>query len=164
MAKRAILAATAILVGSFNPVLATAAMAVVTFPDGTPAASGPTDATLAAAQLLVGSLNYACVAGCLYETLLPVRDVTYTDTVLVYALADAATLLTHAPGGIGVVEWVVLTLLPGSMVVGALVIFRCVYYFVPLCLGIIALAVSEVVLRPQSTKSQRPQRLPPLLR
>ena len=121
-------------------------------------------ATLAAAQLLVGSLNYACVAGCLYEALLPVRDVTYTDTVLVYALADAATLLTHAPGGIGVVEWVVLTLLPGSMVVGALVIFRCVYYFVPLCLGIIALAVSEVVLRPQSTKSQRPQRLPPLLR
>jgi hypothetical protein len=50
MAKRAILAATAVMVGSFNPVLATAAWASnVTF-DGIPPATGPTDVTLTAAQ------------------------------------------------------------------------------------------------------------------
>jgi hypothetical protein len=42
MNKRAMLAATAILVGSFNPVLTFPAWAAVTFPGGTPAATGPT--------------------------------------------------------------------------------------------------------------------------
>lgn len=123
---------------------------------------------LALAQLLIGPLNFACVAGCLYQALLAVRDVSFIDAVLVYALANAATILTHAPGGIGVIEWVVLTLLPGSMVVGALVVFRCIYYFLPLCLGIVTLAVSEFVLRPEpryrAHRRERTQRVPPFLR
>jgi hypothetical protein len=45
MSKRAILAATAILVGSFNPVLTTAAWAALTFPNGIPPATGPTQDT-----------------------------------------------------------------------------------------------------------------------
>jgi len=124
--------------------------------------------TLALAQLLIGPVNFACVAGCLYQALLAVRDVTYPDVVLVYAVANAATILSHAPGGIGVIEWVVLTLLPGSLVVGALVVFRCVYYFLPLCLGAIALASSELLLRSAKRwgerKEQHTQRVPPLRR
>jgi hypothetical protein len=50
MSKRAILAATAILAGSFNPVFSTQAWAAVTFPDGTPPPTGPTQDTKDAMQ------------------------------------------------------------------------------------------------------------------
>jgi uncharacterized membrane protein YbhN (UPF0104 family) len=123
---------------------------------------------LALSQLFVGTLNFACVAGCLYEALRAVRDVAYPDVVLVYAMANTATILSHAPGGIGVIEWVVLTFLPGSMVVGALVIFRCLYYLLPLFLGTVTLGISELLLRPQARHSRRnsegAQRVPPFLR
>ena len=123
---------------------------------------------LALSQLVVGPLNFACVAGCLYQTLLAVRDVTFPDVVLVYALANTATILSHAPGGIGVIEWVVLTLLPGSMVVGALVVFRSLYYLLPLCLGAITLGIAELLLRRGTRfgrrKSEGAQRVPPLSR
>jgi hypothetical protein len=50
MSKRAILAATAIVVGSFNPVFSTAAWAAVTIIDPTPTADAPTAETLAAME------------------------------------------------------------------------------------------------------------------
>jgi hypothetical protein len=50
MKTRAILAATAIIAGSFNPILTFPAWAAVTIPGGTPAAAGPTQETLDAMQ------------------------------------------------------------------------------------------------------------------
>lgn len=50
MKTRAILAATAIIAGSFNPILTFPAWAAVTFPDGIPAATGPTQETKDAMQ------------------------------------------------------------------------------------------------------------------
>ena len=125
--------------------------------------------SLALSQLVIGPLNFACVAGCLYEALLAVRDVTFPDVMLVYALANVATILSHAPGGIGVIEWVVLTLLPGSMVVGALLVFRGLYYLLPLCLGAVTLGVAELLMRPgtpygRRKRQQGAQRVPPLSR
>src|SRR5688500_4874850 len=59
MSKRAILAATAIVVGSFNPVFSTQAWAAVTILDPLPDAQGPTAATLAAMEVQCDTLAAA---------------------------------------------------------------------------------------------------------
>ena len=59
MSKRAILAATAILVGSFNPILAFPAFAAVTLVDPVPNPSGPTQTTLDAMQTQCDALALA---------------------------------------------------------------------------------------------------------
>lgn len=71
----------------------------------------------------------------------------YLNVAAAYAAANAATLLAHAPGGLGVIETVVSALTPGPRVLVALILFRCVYYFAPLALGLVLLAWSEWRLR-----------------
>jgi uncharacterized membrane protein YbhN (UPF0104 family) len=112
--------------------------------------------SLALAQLVVGPLNFAFVAACLYQALTAVSDVSYPDVAIVYAIANATTLISHAPGGVGVVEWVVTSLVPGAHVVGAALVFRSVYYFLPLCLGAVALSASEIIFKkPRLSASSR---------
>jgi glycosyltransferase 2 family protein len=89
----------------------------------------------AAAQIGIGSVNYVCVAACLHQTLSAAGDVPYLPVAAAYVIANTGALITHVPGGIGVVESVVMFLLPGAGVVGALVMFRVIYYLVPLCTG-----------------------------
>ena len=49
------------------------------------------------------------------------------------------------PGGLGVTEFVVLSFLPSAETWGALIVFRIIYYVVPLALGGIVLGVSELL-------------------
>jgi glycosyltransferase 2 family protein len=104
--------------------------------------------SLAAAQVGVGSLNYLCVAACLHQLLGGMGSVAYFDVAASYVLANAGVIASHVPGGIGVLESIVLSLLPGVAVLAALVIFRFVYYLVPLALGLTLLALSEILLKP----------------
>ena len=50
-------------------------------------------------------------------------------------IGNLAALVSHVPGGLGVLEGVVMVLLPGSSVIGGLLVFRAVYFFVPLAIG-----------------------------
>jgi len=49
--------------------------------------------------------------------------------------ANFAVLLTHVPGGWGVMEFVLLSMLPGLDTIGAVIAFRAIYYLAPLVLG-----------------------------
>jgi uncharacterized membrane protein YbhN (UPF0104 family) len=91
--------------------------------------------TFALAQIVIGPLNYVCVAGCLHQVLSAAGDVPYLPVAAAYVIANTSALIAHVPGGIGVVESVVMFLLPGAGVIGALVMFRVLYYLVPLCIG-----------------------------
>lgn len=101
----------------------------------------------AIAQIFVGAANYACVAGCLHQMLSAAREVPYLAVAATYVLANTSALITHAPGGLGVVESVVSFLLPGAGVIGALVMFRVAYYLVPLCIGGPLFGLSEIYYR-----------------
>jgi hypothetical protein len=90
---------------------------------------------LALAQIVIGPANYACVAGCLHQTLSAAGDVPYLPVAAAYIIANTSALITHVPGGLGVVESVVMFLLPGTAVIGALLMFRVAYYLLPLCIG-----------------------------
>jgi glycosyltransferase 2 family protein len=102
---------------------------------------------LALAQLVIGPVNFAFVAACLYQTLSGVGEVSYFAVAAVYVIANITSLISHVPGGLGVIETVVLYLLPGANVIGALIVFRVMYFLVPLCIGGILFAVTELVLR-----------------
>jgi uncharacterized membrane protein YbhN (UPF0104 family) len=101
---------------------------------------------LALAQIVIGPLNFACVAACLYHVLAGARDASYVAVATVYVIGNVASLITHVPGGLGVIETVVQHLLPQSSTIGALIAFRVIYYLVPLCVGGALLAISELAL------------------
>ena len=109
---------------------------------------------LAMAQLVIGPLNFACVAGCLHETLAAVLSTPYLGVASVYVIANFAGLISHVPGGLGVIESVVTFLLPAANIIGAVLAFRFLYFLVPLALGGILFAVAEIVFRSQGERKR----------
>lgn len=99
---------------------------------------------LGLAQAVIGPLNFACVAACLYETLLAAADISYFAVAAVYVIANVTALISHVPGGLGVIESVVLYLIPEANAVGALIAFRVVYFLIPLCVGAPIFALTEL--------------------
>jgi uncharacterized membrane protein YbhN (UPF0104 family) len=98
---------------------------------------------LATAQILLGALNFICVAACLHATVSAVAAIPYLEVLYAFVLANTATIITHAPGGLGVIETVVILVLQRPELIGAVLVFRFVYFLVPLCLGGMLLVVSE---------------------
>jgi uncharacterized membrane protein YbhN (UPF0104 family) len=98
---------------------------------------------LALGQLVIGPLNFACVAACLHQALLAAADLPYLAVASVYVIANVATLVTHVPGGLGVIESVVQYLLPQAELIGPLLVFRFVYFLMPLALGGLSFGLSE---------------------
>jgi uncharacterized membrane protein YbhN (UPF0104 family) len=109
---------------------------------------------LACGQILVGTANYLCVAGCLYSLLRQSSDVSYVTVASTYVVANVASLLAHVPGGVGVVEAVVSYILPGASVIGALVMFRVIYYLIPLPAGIVSFVLSETLLSSPASQAK----------
>ncbi len=108
---------------------------------------------LAALQVLVGTINFACVAACLHQLLN--GDVGYMETTAAYVVGNLTALVSHVPGGLGVLEGTIGFLLGGSASIGALIAFRVVYFFIPLPLGLLSLLASETVLGPSTDTGLR---------
>lgn len=102
---------------------------------------------LALAQIVVGPINFAFVAACLYQALAAVENVSFFEAVAVYVIANVMSLISHVPGGLGVIETVVLYLVPGANVIGALIAFRAVYFLLPVLIGGTLFAITELVLK-----------------
>jgi uncharacterized membrane protein YbhN (UPF0104 family) len=102
---------------------------------------------LALAQIAIGSVNYAFVAGCLYNAMADISGAPYLSVATVYVLANTAALIAHVPGGVGVIETVVSVLLPDNPTVAAVLVFRAVYYLIPLLLGGLIFALVELYWR-----------------
>lgn len=111
---------------------------------------------LAIGQIIIGSVNFACVAACLHQALAAVTDVAYAGVASVYVIANTTALVSHVPGGLGVIESVVMYLLPGQDLIGPLLVFRFVYFLIPLCIGIVVFLATELFYR---RKGARPERI-----
>jgi uncharacterized membrane protein YbhN (UPF0104 family) len=100
----------------------------------------------------VGLTALACVAGYLMWSALRgkvrVRDVSFLSFFGIFLLGQLAALVAQVPGGLGVFEAVMLTMLRHSIQVpvlfGALVAYRVIYFLVPLVLATALLGGSEV--------------------
>lgn len=104
---------------------------------------------LAVGQVLIGPLNFAFVAAALYHALAELGEVSYPQVAAAYVIGLASSLLAHAPGGLGVLETVLMFLIPGDQIIGGLIAFRAVYFFIPLLIGAPLFALSEIAFRRQ---------------
>ncbi len=98
---------------------------------------------LALGQVTVGAANFACVAGCIHQLLASFGNVAYLQVATAYVTANMAALISHVPGGLGVLEATILEILPGTEAIGALVAFRVLYFFVPLTIGLPTFLAAE---------------------
>lgn len=98
---------------------------------------------LAVMQVAAGTLDFAFVAATLYWLL--AGAATYPETVSAYVLANVSVLVSHVPGGIGVLEYVVSSVVSRGPVIEALIAFRIIYFLIPLVLATAALAATEVL-------------------
>jgi len=98
-------------------------------------------------QLVLGALDLGLAAAALY-ILLPADDLPpFPAFLTVYAVAMILGALSHAPGGLGVFEAVVLVMLPRAPkedVLAALFLFRVIYTLIPFAAGLLLLAVTEL--------------------
>jgi uncharacterized membrane protein YbhN (UPF0104 family) len=110
---------------------------------------------LALGQIAVGTVNFTFVASCLYQALASAVEVDFLQVVSAYVLANVATLVTHVPGGLGVIEGVVTYMVPGVRLLGAVLVFRFVYFLVPLAIGGLVFAASELTFRARDARDRR---------
>lgn len=108
--------------------------------------------SLALRQIGLGLLDWT-VAGMVLFVLLPEgHGLAPTQFLLLYAIAQAAGVGSHVPGGLGVFELVLVLFLPPELGKGAmlatLVAWRAVYFLIPLLTATTALAFFEYRSRP----------------
>lgn len=100
-------------------------------------------------QIGISSLDWALAAAVLY-VLLPGRiGLTYPQFLGLFLLAQAAGLVSSVPGGLGVFETIILLLLSGfatpTALIGSLLLYRVVYYILPLTAASILLGLNELL-------------------
>lgn len=118
----------------------------------------------AGAQFLLAATDISIASAALLALLPPESWHHYPDFLVAYVVAFVIALLTHAPGGIGVFEAVILVTLPEvdkPSLVSALILYRVIYYWAPLLLAFVALGVNELRLVRLVAAVQHGDRQPP---
>jgi phosphatidylglycerol lysyltransferase len=108
---------------------------------------------IAGHQIIAGTADWLLAAFALY-LLLPAGAPPFADFVGMFLVAQFAGQISQAPAaGLGILEAAMLLMLndflPSSGTLGALLIYRCAYYFLPLLVAGIAFIWSEVHRRRQ---------------
>jgi len=101
---------------------------------------------IVARQLVIGPLELIGAAGIIYFALPEAGNPGYMVVLGVFLLSFSAALISHAPGGLGVLEIVFLAGLSDmdpAEVLAALLVFRMFYLIIPLILALIVVVVFE---------------------
>jgi phosphatidylglycerol lysyltransferase len=104
-------------------------------------------ARIAFAQVAVGCSDLLCAAGVLYVLLPPQAAIGYAAFAGLYLIAITAGVISNVPGGVGVFESVLLLIfrsVPPDHLLGALLAYRIIYYFVPFGFALALLGGHEV--------------------
>ncbi|MGJ5675917.1 MAG: lysylphosphatidylglycerol synthase domain-containing protein [Nostochopsis sp.] len=100
------------------------------------------------AQIAISSCDWMFAAAVLYVLLPANISLSYLDFLRIYLLAMFAGVVSNVPGGLGVFETVVLLILSskvsGAAILGSLLAYRGVYYFLPFMLATALLGVYEL--------------------
>ena len=101
---------------------------------------------MALLQLGMASVNWALMGAIVW--LLLQRQVDYPHVLAVLLLAAVAGVIVHVPAGLGVIETVFVALLghlqPEYRLLAALLVYRAVYYLLPLLLACVLYVVTEL--------------------
>lgn len=109
-------------------------------------------APLAAAQLCIGAIDNAAAAA-IFWILLPAGSVDYFAFVAAYAPSVVAGLISHVPGGVGVFEGSLTTLLSGvapAQMAAAFLGYRLFFFVLPLLVASLALGFGALWQKPSA--------------
>lgn len=94
------------------------------------------------AQLAVSTADWALAAAVVY-VLLPASSLSFLGLVGAFLAAQLLGLVSHVPGGLGVFEGLLVVLLrpylSPAQLLPSLVVYRAVYYLLPLCVALLLL-------------------------
>ncbi len=95
---------------------------------------------IAARQLLAGPLELIGASGIIYLALPPAANPGFMIVLGVFVAAFSIALISHAPGGLGILEFTFLHAMrdvPQANVIAALLVFRLLYLILPLMFALI---------------------------
>ncbi|MDF2387236.1 UPF0104 family protein [Nostoc ellipsosporum NOK] len=99
-------------------------------------------------QIAISSCDWILAAAVLYAVLPINTSISYLDFLGIYLLAMFAGVVSNVPGGLGVFETVILLILSpkisAAAILGSLLAYRAIYYFLPLLLAASLLGIFEV--------------------
>ena len=103
---------------------------------------------LALAQVLLGAVDWLVAASVLYALMPAKVPISFAHFVALFVVAQVAGVGSHVPGGLGVFETVILLALAprghSPSLVGALLVYRVVYYVLPLAIATLMLVAFEI--------------------
>jgi len=110
---------------------------------------------MALEQIGVSSLDWLLAGTVLFFLLPRSLGVSYAGCLAVYLIAQTAAVLSHVPGGVGVFEAIVISLLsvdahsmtsPSlASLVASLLVYRVIYYLLPLIAAVALSAIAELL-------------------
>jgi uncharacterized membrane protein YbhN (UPF0104 family) len=98
-------------------------------------------------QLALGAADVCAAATVLYVLLPAGHNIEFPMFAAVYAFACILGIASHAPGGLGVFEATMLLAfawVPQNAMLGALFLFRVIYYLAPFMLALALLGAYEI--------------------
>jgi phosphatidylglycerol lysyltransferase len=104
-------------------------------------------------QIVVAVVDIAIAAAAMYVLVGDEMRMGYVEFLSTFLLATLTVVVTNVPGGIGVFELVIISHAPeaaSSPLVASLLVFRAIYYLIPLAISMVLLTMSELApYRPQ---------------
>lgn len=108
------------------------------------------------AQISISVADYLCASMVLFS-LLPHSDISLFHYMGCYVISVFLGGMSQVPGGLGVLDsTLMITLSPwysGTQMIGALMVYRVIYYLFPLCLSAVLLGVRQLYPARQNAKS-----------
>jgi phosphatidylglycerol lysyltransferase len=102
---------------------------------------------IAIAQVVISAVDWA-LAGAVLYVLLPPSPLSFLQFLSIFLVAILLGMVSYVPGGVGVFEGLMVVLLRPYLTSGqllpSLVVFRAVYYLLPLAVALIGLVVDEL--------------------
>jgi phosphatidylglycerol lysyltransferase len=103
--------------------------------------------SLSFAQIALGLVDLSVASAVLWVLLPDEANVTFLAFLGAYAAAVTAGIISHVPGGIGVFETVIILAIPqvpASALLGSMLVYRAVYYLVPLGVAALLFGAKEL--------------------
>jgi uncharacterized membrane protein YbhN (UPF0104 family) len=108
-------------------------------------------------QILIGVVDLACCAAAMYMLMPASPGIDFISLAVIFITATLLGFASHTPGGIGVFDATMVISLQQfnrEELVGALLLFRLLYYIIPFALALAIVAYREFVFKPHAFKSK----------
>lgn len=111
---------------------------------------------IALAQILTFAVDWGAASAALYSLFSFSDQLSYLEFFGAYVIGMVAGLISTVPGGLGVFETIMIfflsTFLPNPVILGTILIFRLIYYIIPLGVAILFLGGFEIYQRLQPSQ------------